>query len=48
MLKQRAGHKNIYTTIDTYVHPSEEEVTKAFRKATESLKMPSMGREADQ
>jgi len=48
MLKQRAGHKNIYTTLDTYVHPSEEEVAEAFRKATESLKMPSMGREADQ
>lgn len=48
MLRQRAGHKNIYTTLDTYVHPSEEEVAEAFRKAAESLKMPSMGREADQ
>lgn len=48
MLRHRAGHKNIYTTLDTYVHPSEEEVTKAFKKASESLKMPSMGREADQ
>jgi integrase/recombinase XerD len=48
MLKHRAGHKNIYTTLDTYVHPSEEEVAEAFRKAAESLKMPSMGREADQ
>lgn len=48
MLKQRAGHKNIYTTLDTYVHPSEEEVAEAFRKASESLKMPSMRREAGQ
>jgi integrase len=48
MLRQRAGHKNIYTTLDTYVHPSEEEVAEAFSKAAESLKMPSMGREADQ
>jgi len=48
MLKQRAGHKNIYTTLDTYVHPSEEEVAEAFRKASESLKMPSMIREAGQ
>jgi dihydrodipicolinate synthase/N-acetylneuraminate lyase len=48
MLRQRAGHKNIYTTLDTYVHPSEEEVAEAFRKAAESLKMPSMGREAGQ
>ena len=48
MLKERAGHKNIYTTLDTYVHPSEEEVAEAFRKASENLKMPSVGREADQ
>lgn len=48
MLRQRAGHKNIYTTLDTYVHPSKEEVAEAFRKASESLKMPFMGREADQ
>ena len=48
MLKQRAGHKNIYTTLDTYVHPSEEEVAEAFREASESLKMPSMRREAGQ
>lgn len=48
MLMQRAGHKNIYTTLDTYVHLSEEEVAEAFRKASESLKMPSMGREAGQ
>jgi integrase/recombinase XerD len=48
MLRQRAGHKNIYTTLDTYVHPSEEEVAEAFRKAAESLKMPFIGREADQ
>jgi integrase/recombinase XerD len=48
MLRQRAGHKNIYTTLDTYVHPSEEEVAEAFKKAAGSLKMPFMGREADQ
>lgn len=48
MLRQRAGHKNIYTTLDTYVHPSEEEVAEAFRKVAESLKVPSMGRESDQ
>lgn len=48
MLRQRAGHKNIYTTMNTYVHPSEEDVAEAFSKAAESLKMPSMGREVDQ
>jgi integrase/recombinase XerD len=48
MLRQRAGHKNIYTTLDTYVHPPEEEMADAFRKATENLKMPFIGKEADQ
>jgi integrase/recombinase XerD len=48
MLRQRAGHKNIYTTMDTYVHPSEEEVAEAFRKVAGILKMPFMGREAEQ
>lgn len=48
MLRQRAGHKSIHTTLDTYVHPSEDDVAEAFRKASESLKMPFMGRGADQ
>ncbi|MEI7478625.1 MAG: tyrosine-type recombinase/integrase [bacterium] len=48
MLRQRAGHKNIYTTLDTYVHPSEEEIAEAFSKVAGRLKMPFMGREADQ
>lgn len=48
MLRQRAGHKNIYTTLDTYVHPSDEEVAEAFHKVSESLRMPSVRREADQ
>ncbi len=48
MLKERAGHKNIYTTLNTYVHPSQEEIAEAFSKVSENLKMPSMGREADQ
>lgn len=48
MLRQRAGHKNIYTTLDTYVHPSDEEVAEAFHKVSGSLGMPSVGREADQ
>ena len=48
MLRQRAGHKNIYTTLGTYVHPSDEEIAEAFHKVSESLGMPSVGREADQ
>lgn len=48
LLRQRAGHKNIYTTLDTYVHPSDEEMAEAFRRVADSLKMPFIGREADQ
>lgn len=44
LLKERAGHKNIYTTLNTYVHPSDEEVSEAFRKASEKLKLPDMGK----
>ena len=48
LLKERAGHKNIYTTLNTYVHPTEEEVTEAFRKASENLMMPEIGKGAGQ
>lgn len=48
LLKERAGHRNIYTTLNTYVHPTEEEVTEAFRKVSDSLRMPGIGKEADQ
>lgn len=30
-LRVRAGHKNIYTTLNHYIHPSTEEVREAFR-----------------
>jgi integrase/recombinase XerD len=40
LLRKRAGHKNIYTTINTYVHPTDEEVTKAFKKAIETIESP--------
>lgn len=45
LLRKRAGHKNIYTTLNTYVHPTDEEVTEAFRKAIETIQCPlgSMG-----
>lgn len=38
LLRVRAGHKNIYTTINTYVHPSDEEVAEAFRAMAPVLK----------
>lgn len=46
LLKERAGHRNIYTTLNTYVHPTEEEVSEAFRRASESLRMPEIGKGA--
>ena len=48
LLKERAGHKNIYTTLNTYVHPSDDEVSEAFGKASENLKLPNMGKAGDQ
>lgn len=32
LLRIRAGHKNIYTTMNTYIHPSDEEIAKEFEK----------------
>lgn len=46
LLRVRAGHKNIYTTLNTYVHPSDDDVSEAFRKASAHLKMP--GKEASE
>ena len=40
LLRIRAGHKNIYTTINTYVHPSDEEIAKAFLAVASALKPP--------
>ena len=45
LLRIRAGHKNIYTTINTYIHPTEEELTAAFNKAAPHLSRPHLGRE---
>ena len=46
LLRVRAGHKNIYTTLNTYVHPSDDEVSEAFKRVSENLKM--LGREASE
>lgn len=45
LLRKRAGHKNIYTTINTYVHPSDEEVAEVFRKTVSKLTGPVKGTE---
>ena len=44
LLRIRAGHKNIYTTINTYIHPTEEELTAAFNKAAPHLSRPDLGK----
>ena len=46
LLRKRAGHKNIYTTLNTYVHPSEDEVTAAFKEAADRFRLP--GKEAEE
>jgi integrase/recombinase XerD len=45
LLRIRAGHKNIYTTINTYVHPTDEEVAEAFRTVALALKPPQADEE---
>jgi integrase/recombinase XerD len=37
LLRIRAGHKNIYTTMNTYIHPSDEDITKEFEKTQPNL-----------
>ena len=43
LLRKRAGHKNIYTTLNTYVHPSDEEVTEAFMEVADKFRFPRKG-----
>ncbi|EJP6471259.1 transposase [Clostridium sporogenes] len=37
LLRIRAGHKNIYTTLNTYIHPSDEEITEEFNRTLPNL-----------
>ncbi|WPC40795.1 tyrosine-type recombinase/integrase [Clostridium sp. JS66] len=37
LLRIRAGHKNIYTTMNTYIHPSDKEITEEFNKTQPNL-----------
>ena len=43
LLRIRAGHKNIYTTLNTYVHPSDEDLTKEFEKTQPNLNLDIYG-----
>lgn len=44
LLRIRAGHKNIYTTINTYIHPTEAELTAEFNKAAPRLSRPDLAK----
>lgn len=39
LLRIRAGHKNIYTTLNTYVHPTDKDITKEFEKTKPNLSL---------
>lgn len=39
LLRIRAGHKNIYTTMNTYIHPSDEEISREFDKTQLNLNL---------
>lgn len=39
LLRVRAGHKNIYTTMNTYIHPSDKEITEEFNKTQPNLNL---------
>ncbi|MDZ7548569.1 tyrosine-type recombinase/integrase, partial [Clostridium perfringens] len=39
LLRIRAGHKNIYTTMNTYIHPSDEEISREFDKTQPNLEL---------
>ncbi|NFH70209.1 transposase [Clostridium botulinum] len=39
LLRIRAGHKNIYTTLNTYIHPSYEEITEEFNRTQPNLNL---------
>ena len=44
LLRIRAGHKNIYTTLNTYIHPTEEDLAAEFHKAAPHLSKPDMAK----
>lgn len=45
LLRIRAGHKNIYTTLNTYIHPSDEEITEEFNKTQLNLDLDIYNKE---
>lgn len=47
LLRIRAGHKNIYTTLNTYIHPSDEEITREFNKTQPNLNLDIYSEEGE-
>ncbi|WP_195618481.1 tyrosine-type recombinase/integrase [Clostridium paraputrificum] len=45
LLRIRAGHKNIYTTLNTYIHPSDEEITEEFNRTRLNLDLDIYNKE---
>ncbi|MBD7913493.1 tyrosine-type recombinase/integrase [Clostridium cibarium] len=45
LLRIRAGHKNIYTTLNTYIHPSDEEITEEFNRTRPNLDLDIYNKE---
>lgn len=45
LLRIRAGHKNIYTTLNTYIHPSDEEITEEFNRTQPNLDLDIYNKE---
>jgi len=41
-LRRRAGHKNIYTTINTYIHPSDEKIQKEFKQISSKFSLETL------
>ncbi|EPY2296304.1 tyrosine-type recombinase/integrase [Clostridium sporogenes] len=39
LLRIRAGHKNIYTTMNTYIHPSDKEIMEEFNRTQPNLNL---------
>ncbi|WP_326514393.1 tyrosine-type recombinase/integrase [Clostridium intestinale] len=47
LLRIRAGHKNIYTTLNTYIHPSDEDIAIEFNKTKTNLDLNITAKEND-
>lgn len=42
LVQERLGHAQIQTTIDMYLHPSDEDIRKGWEKAQDAFKIPTL------